>query len=56
MALNWAQLLVHDDEALAWFHADHRILDDVIIERPRPNDAAVEGEGNQIPVRTWFIQ
>ncbi|GFS37204.1 hypothetical protein Acr_00g0050620 [Actinidia rufa] len=57
MELNWAQLLVHDDEALARFCADHRIPDDVVIERPRPNDDAdwVEGKGNRIPIRTWFI-
>ncbi|GFZ00572.1 hypothetical protein Acr_14g0002070 [Actinidia rufa] len=57
MALNRAQLLVHDDEALARFCANHRIPDDVLIERPSPNNATnwVEGEGNHIPVRTWFI-
>ncbi|GFZ11576.1 hypothetical protein Acr_22g0009740 [Actinidia rufa] len=57
MALNQAQLLVHDDEALARFRANHRIPDDVLIERPSPNNAAdwVEGEGNRIPVWTWFI-
>ncbi|GFZ00578.1 hypothetical protein Acr_14g0002130 [Actinidia rufa] len=57
MALNWAQLLVHDDEALARFRANHRIPDDVLIERPSPNNATdwVKGEGNRIPVRTWFI-
>ncbi|GFY95370.1 hypothetical protein Acr_10g0007550 [Actinidia rufa] len=57
MVLNWAQLLVHDDEALYRFRADHYIPDDVMIERPGPNDDAnwVEGEGNCIPIRTWFI-
>ncbi|GFZ14403.1 hypothetical protein Acr_24g0005930 [Actinidia rufa] len=57
MTLNQAQLLVHDGEALAQFRADHRIPDDVVIERSGPNDDAdwVEGEGNRIPIRTWFI-
>ncbi|GFZ00552.1 hypothetical protein Acr_14g0001870 [Actinidia rufa] len=57
MALNRAQLLVHDDKALAQFHVDHSIPDDVVIEWPRPNDDAdwVEGEGNRVPIRTWFI-
>ena len=40
MALNRAQMLVHDDEALAQFHADHHIPDDIIIERLGPNDDA----------------
>ena len=50
-------MLVHDDEALGQFCADHNIPDDVLIERPDPNDDAdwVEGEGNRIPVRTWLI-
>ncbi|GFY97537.1 hypothetical protein Acr_12g0000780 [Actinidia rufa] len=57
MALNRAQLLVHSDEALAQFCIDHRILNDVVIERPGPNDDAdwVEGEGNRIAIRTWII-
>ncbi|GFY94694.1 hypothetical protein Acr_10g0000790 [Actinidia rufa] len=57
MALNQAQLLVHDDEALARFRVDHKIPDDVVIERLGPNDDAdwVEGEGNRIPIRTWFM-
>ncbi|GFZ21895.1 hypothetical protein Acr_29g0010570 [Actinidia rufa] len=57
MALNRAQMLVRDSEALAQFHVDHRIPDDVVIERPGPNDDAdwVEGEGNRMPIRTWFI-
>ncbi|GFZ16069.1 hypothetical protein Acr_25g0004780 [Actinidia rufa] len=57
MALNQAQMLVCDCEALAQFHVDHRILDDVVIERPVPNDDAdwVEGKGNRMPIRTWFI-
>ena len=57
MALNRAQLLVHDNEAPAQFCVDHRISDNVIIERPCANDNAdwVEGEGNCILVRTWFI-
>ncbi|GFY97773.1 hypothetical protein Acr_12g0003140 [Actinidia rufa] len=57
MALNWAQLLVHDGEALAQFRTEHRIPNDVVIEWPGPNDDAdwVEGEGNRIPIRTWFI-
>ncbi|GFS31845.1 hypothetical protein Acr_00g0019510 [Actinidia rufa] len=54
MALNRAQLLVHDDEALAQFRVDYRIPDDLVIERLGPNDDAdwVEGEGNRIPIRT----
>ena len=57
MALNWAQLLVHDDEALIRLCVYHRIPENVVIERPGPNDDAdwVKGEGNHIPVRTWFI-
>ncbi|GFS37064.1 hypothetical protein Acr_00g0049530 [Actinidia rufa] len=48
MALNRAQMLVRDSEALAQFRVDHRIPDDVVIERPGPNDNAdwVEGEGS----------
>ncbi|GFZ15752.1 hypothetical protein Acr_25g0001610 [Actinidia rufa] len=47
MALNRAQLLVHDDEVLAQFRVDHRIPDSVVIEQPDSNDDAdwVEGEG-----------
>ncbi|GFY87563.1 hypothetical protein Acr_05g0012020 [Actinidia rufa] len=54
MALNRAQMLVRDSEALAQFRVDHRIPDDVVIERPGPNDDAdwVEGEGNRVPIRT----
>ncbi|GFZ19654.1 hypothetical protein Acr_28g0003590 [Actinidia rufa] len=50
-------MLVRDSEALAQFRVDHRIPDDVIIERPGPNDDAdwVEGEGNRMSIRTWFI-
>ncbi|GFZ17278.1 hypothetical protein Acr_26g0005480 [Actinidia rufa] len=50
-------MLVRDSEALAQFRVDHRIPDDVVIEHPGPNDDAdwVEGEGNRMPVRTWFI-
>ncbi|GFS32081.1 hypothetical protein Acr_00g0020710 [Actinidia rufa] len=50
-------MLVRDSEALAQFCVDHRIPDDVVIERPGPNDDVdwVEGEGNRIPIRTWFI-
>ena len=57
MALNRAQLLVHNDEALARFYADHRIPDNVIIEKLALMDDVewVEGEGNRMPVRTWFI-
>ncbi|GFZ01113.1 hypothetical protein Acr_14g0007480 [Actinidia rufa] len=57
MALNRAQMLVRDSEALAQFRVDHRIPDDVVIERPGPNDDAdwVEGVGNRMPIRTWFI-
>ncbi|GFY90941.1 hypothetical protein Acr_07g0011370 [Actinidia rufa] len=57
MALNGAQLLVHDEEALAQFRVDHRIPKNVVIERPGPDDNVdwVEGKGNRIPVRTWFI-
>ncbi|GFZ04894.1 hypothetical protein Acr_17g0004660 [Actinidia rufa] len=57
MALNRAQMLVRDSEALVQFRVDHRIPDDVVIERPGPNDDAdwVEGEGNRMPIRTWFI-
>ncbi|GFS32498.1 hypothetical protein Acr_00g0023010 [Actinidia rufa] len=40
-------MLVRDSEALAQFRVDHRIPDDVVIERSGPNDDAdwVEGEG-----------
>ena len=57
MALNQAQLLVHDDKALTRFCFEHCIIDDVMIKIPGPNDDAnwVEGEGNRIPVQTWFI-
>ncbi|GFZ21761.1 hypothetical protein Acr_29g0009230 [Actinidia rufa] len=50
-------MLVRDNEALAQFCVDHRIPDDVVIERRGPNDDAdwVEGEGNRMPIRTWFI-
>ncbi|GFY87964.1 hypothetical protein Acr_05g0016030 [Actinidia rufa] len=42
---------------LAQFRVDHRIPDDVVIERSGPNDDAdwVEGEGDRMPIRTWFI-
>ncbi|GFS42947.1 hypothetical protein Acr_00g0082730 [Actinidia rufa] len=57
MSLNRAQILVCDSEALAQFRVGHRIPDDVVIERPGPNDDAdwVEGEGNRMPIRIWFI-
>ena len=57
MELNRAQLLVHDDEALARFRMDHNILDYILIERPSPNENAnlVDGEGNRILVHTWLI-
>jgi len=57
MALNRAQMLVRDSEAIAQFRLDYRIPDNVVIERPGPNDDAdwVEGEGNRMPIRTWFI-
>ncbi|GFZ02351.1 hypothetical protein Acr_15g0009590 [Actinidia rufa] len=50
-------MLVRDSETLAQFRVDHRIPNDVVIERPGPNDDAdwVEGEGNRMPIRTWFI-
>ncbi|GFS41428.1 hypothetical protein Acr_00g0074240 [Actinidia rufa] len=50
-------MLVRDSEALAQFRVNHRIPDDVVIERPGPNDDAdwVEGEGNRMPIRPWFI-
>ncbi|GFY86368.1 hypothetical protein Acr_05g0000070 [Actinidia rufa] len=50
-------MLVRNNEALAQFRVDYRIPDDVIIERPGPNNDAdwVEGEGNRMPIRTWFI-
>ena len=52
MALNRTQLLVHDDEALARFCADHNIPDDILIEKQGPSDDAdwVEEEGNCIPI------
>ncbi|GFZ05125.1 hypothetical protein Acr_17g0006970 [Actinidia rufa] len=40
MALNRTQLLVHDNESLAQFRANHRIPDNVVIEQPGPNDDA----------------
>ncbi|GFS33409.1 hypothetical protein Acr_00g0028250 [Actinidia rufa] len=41
----------------AQFHVDHNILDNVLIERPSPNEDVtwVEGEGNHIPIQTWLI-
>ena len=53
MELNRTQLLVHDNEALAKLCRDHIILDDVLIERPGPNEEAniVEREGNHILVK-----
>ncbi|GFS46046.1 hypothetical protein Acr_00g0099840 [Actinidia rufa] len=56
MALNWAHLLIHDDEVLAQFHVDHRILDDDVYlggnEEEGNEDAEVEDgeEVNQVPV------
>ena len=52
-----AQLLVHDDAALTQFCVDHNISDDVLVERSSQNDDDdwVKGEGNLIPIRTWFI-
>ncbi|GFY91170.1 hypothetical protein Acr_07g0013660 [Actinidia rufa] len=57
MELNRAQLLVHDDAALAQFCTAHNILNDVLIKRPGPNKDVdwVEGDGNCIPVQTWLI-
>ncbi|GFS29533.1 hypothetical protein Acr_00g0007130 [Actinidia rufa] len=57
ISLNRAQMLVRDSEALARFRIDHKIPDDVVIERTGPNDDTdwVEGEGNRVPIRTWFI-
>ncbi|GFZ19812.1 hypothetical protein Acr_28g0005170 [Actinidia rufa] len=40
MELNWDQLLVHDDVALAQFRANHNILDNVLTERLGPNEDA----------------
>ncbi|GFZ20000.1 hypothetical protein Acr_28g0007050 [Actinidia rufa] len=50
MVTNWAQLLVHDNAALAQFRANHRIPNDVQIERLGPNDNVdwVEGEGKDL--------
>ncbi|GFZ11167.1 hypothetical protein Acr_22g0005650 [Actinidia rufa] len=47
MELNWAQLFVYDDAALAQFYADHNIPDDVLIERSGPSEDAnlVDGKG-----------
>ncbi|GFZ19786.1 hypothetical protein Acr_28g0004910 [Actinidia rufa] len=49
-------MLVRDSEALAQFRVDHRIPDDVVIERPGPNDDAdcVEGEVSVNFVRTML--
>ncbi|GFZ09640.1 hypothetical protein Acr_21g0002390 [Actinidia rufa] len=57
MELNQAQLLVHDDVALARFRRDHEIPNDVLVERPGPNEVAstVRGHGDHILVRTWLI-
>ena len=57
MVSNRVQLLVHEDEALARLRVVHHIPHNVVIERPSPNDDHdwVEGEGDQIPVRTWLI-
>ena len=57
MELNRDQLLIHDDASLPQFCVDHNILDNVLIERPDPNedDDLVEGKGNHIPVQTWLI-
>ena len=50
-------MLVYNDANLAQFRVDHNILDNVLIERPCPNEDVdfVEGEGDHIPVRTWLI-
>ncbi|GFY92591.1 hypothetical protein Acr_08g0009870 [Actinidia rufa] len=41
MVLNRAQMLIRDSEALAQFRVDHRILDNVVIERLGPNDDGI---------------
>ena len=40
-------MLIHDDAALAKFHRDRNIPNDILIKRPGPNEDAslVEGEG-----------
>ena len=57
MELNRAQLLVHDNVALAQFYKDCNILDDILTQRPDPNEDVnlVEREVNHIPVCTWLI-
>ena len=46
-------MLVHDDNALNKFKTDYDILDNVQIERPRPNENVdtIEGDGDLIPIR-----
>ena len=57
IAMNLAQLLVHNDAALAKFQVKHNIPADVLKKRSSPNEYAnwVEGEDDRIPVRTWLI-
>ena len=45
MALNRAQLFVHNSEALAQFRDDYCIPDNVHIEKSSPNDDADWVEG-----------
>ena len=57
MELNWAQLLVHDDEALNKFMTNHDIPMDAQIMRSMAKEDAnlVEGNEDLILVRIWLI-
>ena len=57
MELNWAQLLVHNEDALNKFRVDHDIPDNIRIERSDPYEDAnlVEGNKDHIPVWIWMI-
>ena len=57
MELNQAQLLVHDDRAMARFRATHGILVNFTIEHLGPNDVPriVVDNPDRILVHTWLI-
>ena len=48
---------MHNVAIMNKFRSDHGIPNDILIEKPGPNEDAnvVEGNGNHIPVRTWLI-
>ncbi|GFZ06619.1 hypothetical protein Acr_18g0007890 [Actinidia rufa] len=57
MELNQAELLVHDDAALALFRKDHEISNAILVERPDSNKVAlmVRRHKDRIPICTWLI-